>query len=46
MPRLITYDDLSICDMCEDFWCKFHNKHFYDCTCQFKWEWEECHLKS
>ena len=36
MVRLIDYDDLSICDMCEDYYCDFHDKHFYDCECELE----------
>ncbi len=33
VERLITYDDLSVCEYCLDFWCPHHDDHFYDCPC-------------
>jgi len=36
MTRLIDYDDLSMCDLCEDYICDFHQVHFYDCDCQLE----------
>jgi len=36
MVRLIDHDDLSICDLCEDYICDFHDKHFYDCECELE----------
>ena len=43
--RLISYDDLTTCEMCEDYWCPYHDKHFADCTSWLKWEWEEQIIK-
>jgi len=34
--RLIEYSDLDICDMCEDYWCRKHEVHFYDCSCRLR----------
>jgi hypothetical protein len=42
--RLIAYEDLTRCEMCEDAWCGFHEKHFYDCDCQLE-EWYEYNQK-
>jgi len=42
--RLISYDDLDKCELCEDYWCNFHEMHFYDCSCQLE-DWYEFNQK-
>ena len=36
MVRLIDYEDLEVCDLCEDYICMFHQVHFEECDCQLK----------
>jgi hypothetical protein len=38
--RLVEYEDATEirCEMCEDWWCVYHDEHFYDCECILE-EW-------
>lgn len=39
--RLIEYDDLTACEMCEEPVCNFHKVHFADCSCELKMWYED-----
>ena len=39
--RLIEYDDLTPCEMCEEPVCNFHEVHFADCSCELKMWYED-----
>ncbi len=41
--RVITRDDLAVCELCEDYFCEFHRVHFFECDCVLE-EWQDLDL--